>query len=102
LGRGLAGYAVAAVGCLRVADRGPGVPLADRDWMFAPFERLADTRDPTGLGLRLTLARGTLEPEMTPGAALTGRVSAGPLSLRRLARADCDHRASVLSKVAGS
>jgi two-component system sensor histidine kinase KdpD len=43
--------------------------------MFAPFERLTDTRDPTGLGLRLTLARGTLEPEMTPGGGLTMTIS---------------------------
>jgi two-component system sensor histidine kinase KdpD len=59
---------------LRVADRGLGVPLADQDRMFAPFERLGATRDTTGPGLGLTLARGlteamrdTLEPEMTPG-----------------------------------
>jgi two-component system sensor histidine kinase KdpD len=63
---------------LRVADRGSGVPLADQDRMFAPFGRLGDTRDSTGLGLGLTLARGlteamrgTLEPEMTPGGGLT-------------------------------
>lgn len=36
---------------LRVADRGPGVSLADRDRMFAPFERLGATCDTTGLGL---------------------------------------------------
>jgi two-component system, OmpR family, sensor histidine kinase KdpD len=50
--------------------------------MFAPFERLGATRDTTGLGLGLTLARGltdamrgTLEPEMTPGGGLTMTIS---------------------------
>jgi two-component system sensor histidine kinase KdpD len=67
---------------LRVADRGPGVPLADRDRMFAPFERLGGTRDTTGLDLGHGLAhglteamRGTREPEMTPGGGLTMTVS---------------------------
>ena len=46
---------------LRVADRGPGVPLADRDRMFAPFERLGATRDTARVGLGLTLARGLTE-----------------------------------------
>ena len=67
---------------LRVADRGPGVPLADRDRMFAPFERLGATRDTARVRLGLTLARGlteamrgTLEPEMTSGGGLTMTIS---------------------------
>ena len=58
---------------LRVADRGPGVPPADRDTMFAPFQRLDDTEPTTGIGLGLAVSRGlteamhgTLEPEETP------------------------------------
>jgi two-component system, OmpR family, sensor histidine kinase KdpD len=63
---------------LRVADRGPGVPEADRDQMFVPFQRLGDTDNTTGVGLGLALSRGlteamdgTLEPEETPGGGLT-------------------------------
>ena len=76
---------------IRVTDHGPGVPEADRDQMFAPFERLgspAGTAVPGGAalsggaGLGLTLARslveamrGTLTPEETPGGGLTMTIS---------------------------
>ena len=76
---------------IRVADRGPGVPEAGLDRMFAPFEHLgsrAGTAVPagaplsSGAGLGLTLARGlveamhgTLTPEETPGGGLTMTVS---------------------------
>ncbi len=78
---------------LRVVDRGPGIPEADRDRMFVPFQRLGDTDNTTGVGLGLALSRGlteamdgTLEPEETPGGGLTmtlslpavRRVPAGP------------------------
>jgi two-component system sensor histidine kinase KdpD len=63
---------------LRVADRGPGVPAAQRDHMFVPFQRLGDTDNTTGVGLGLALSRGlteamdgTLNPEETPGGGLT-------------------------------
>jgi two-component system sensor histidine kinase KdpD len=65
---------------LRVIDCGPGVPEADRDKMFAPFQRLGDTDGTTGIGLGLGLAvsrglteamRGTLQPAQTPGGGLT-------------------------------
>jgi two-component system sensor histidine kinase KdpD len=48
---------------LRVIDCGPGVPEADRDKMFAPFQRLGDTDGTTGIGLGLGLAvsRGLTE-----------------------------------------
>jgi two-component system sensor histidine kinase KdpD len=65
---------------LCVVDRGPGVPEADRDWMFLPFQRLHDTG--SGVGLGLTVSRGltgamggTLEPGGTPGGGLTMTVS---------------------------
>jgi two-component system, OmpR family, sensor histidine kinase KdpD len=65
---------------LRVVDHGPGVPEADRDRMFMPFQRLHDTG--SGVGLGLTVSRGlteamggTLEPEGTPGGGLTMTVS---------------------------
>ncbi|MGW1544814.1 ATP-binding protein [Streptomyces sp. NPDC002309] len=67
---------------LRVVDRGPGLPVAGRDRLFEPFQRLGDTDNTTGLGLGLALARGlteamsgTLSPEDTPGGGLTMVVS---------------------------
>ncbi|WP_327748290.1 ATP-binding protein [Streptomyces europaeiscabiei] len=67
---------------LRVVDRGPGLPPADRDRLFEPFQRLGDTDNTTGLGLGLALSRGlteamdgTLVPEDTPGGGLTMVVS---------------------------
>ena len=61
---------------LRVIDWGPGVPEADRDRMFAPFQRLGDTGSTTGVGLGLAVSRGlteamrgTLQPAQTPAAA---------------------------------
>jgi two-component system, OmpR family, sensor histidine kinase KdpD len=63
---------------LRIVDRGPGIPEADRDRVFVPFQRLGDTDNTTGVGLGLALSRGlteamggTLEPEDTPGGGLT-------------------------------
>jgi two-component system sensor histidine kinase KdpD len=67
---------------LRVVDRGPGVPLGDRDRMFSPFQRLDDTGTTSGVGLGLAVSRslteamrGTLEPEETPGGGLTMAIS---------------------------
>jgi K+-sensing histidine kinase KdpD len=42
---------------LRVIDRGLGVPPDERDRVFAPFQRLGDTDNTTGVGLGLALAR---------------------------------------------
>jgi len=42
--------------CLRVADRGPGVPESERERIFAPFYRLPgspETGEGVGLGLAL-------------------------------------------------
>ena len=74
---------------LRVVDAGPGVPRGQADRLFAPFQRLGD-REPRGLGLGLSVARGftdamggTLTAEDTPGGGLTMVVSlpavAGPV-----------------------
>jgi two-component system, OmpR family, sensor histidine kinase KdpD len=67
---------------LRVVDRGPGIPEADWDRVFVPFQRLGDTDNTTGVGLGLALSRGlteamggTLEPEETPGGGLTMTIS---------------------------
>ncbi|GAB2980466.1 sensor histidine kinase [Nocardioides montaniterrae] len=67
---------------LCVVDQGPGIPVTDRQRVFAPFQRLGDTDTSTGVGLGLALARGlteamdgTLTPHETPGGGLTMRVS---------------------------
>jgi two-component system, OmpR family, sensor histidine kinase KdpD len=80
---------------LRVIDRGPGIPEADRDRIFAPFQRLggpdaatdgtrlsAGSGQASGTGLGLALSRGlteamhgSLTPEETPGGGLTMTVS---------------------------
>lgn len=63
---------------LRVIDHGPGVPEADRERIFTPFQRLGDTDTTTGVGLGLALARGLMEAmgghlvaDETPGGGLT-------------------------------
>jgi two-component system sensor histidine kinase KdpD len=63
---------------IRVIDRGPGIPEADRDHVFLPFQRLGDRDNGAGVGLGLALARGLVEamggaltPEDTPGGGLT-------------------------------
>jgi two-component system sensor histidine kinase KdpD len=62
---------------LRIVDHGPGIPAADRDRIFTPFQRL-DDHATDGLGLGLAIARGfteamdgTITPSDTPGGGLT-------------------------------
>jgi two-component system, OmpR family, sensor histidine kinase KdpD len=63
---------------LSIVDYGPGIPAADRDRMFAPFQRLDDRTSTGGLGLGLAIARGfteamngTITANDTPGGGLT-------------------------------
>ena len=64
---------------LRVIDHGPGIAEADREKVFAPFQRLGDTpHDGEGVGLGLAIARGLAEAmggtvtiDDTPGGGTT-------------------------------
>ncbi|HLI57457.1 MAG TPA: ATP-binding protein, partial [Actinomycetota bacterium] len=67
---------------LRVVDQGPGIPMAERDRLFQPFQRLGDTDNGTGVGLGLAVSRGFLEAmgaeltfEDTPGGGATMVIS---------------------------
>ncbi|HSC91362.1 MAG TPA: DUF4118 domain-containing protein [Gaiellaceae bacterium] len=69
--------AVDGVVDVRIADRGPGVPAAERDRLFLPFQRLGDSA-PQGVGLGMAVAKGfveamggEIEAEETPGGGLT-------------------------------
>ncbi len=70
---------------LRVTDRGPGIPVADRDRVFEAFQRLGDSPSGQGVGLGLAVARGLTEAmggaltaEDTPGGGVTMVVSLAP------------------------
>jgi two-component system, OmpR family, sensor histidine kinase KdpD len=61
---------------LRIIDRGPGIPIAARDLVFQPFERLGQQGE--GVGLGLAVSRGLLEAmehsltiDDTPGGGTT-------------------------------
>jgi two-component system sensor histidine kinase KdpD len=64
---------------LRVVDRGPGIPAAQREQVFEAFQRLGDRRTGgAGVGLGLAVARGftravggELTVEDTPGGGTT-------------------------------
>jgi two-component system sensor histidine kinase KdpD len=78
---------------LRVVDRGPGVATADRERVFAPFQRLGDAPAGQGVGLGLAVARGLTEAmggvltaEDTPGGGLTMVVSLSAADLPAVVR----------------
>jgi two-component system sensor histidine kinase KdpD len=62
---------------LRIVDCGPGIPVADRERVFEPFQRLGDS-SAGGVGLGLAVARGFVEAmggelvmDDTPGGGVT-------------------------------
>ena len=62
---------------ITVGDSGPGIPRADQDRMFGPFER-GGAPDPGGAGLGLTLVKrfvelhgGRVELASVPGKGTT-------------------------------
>jgi two-component system sensor histidine kinase KdpD len=55
------GAAVGREVMLRVIDRGPGIPVAERERVFQPFQRLGDASGRGGVGLGLAVARGFTE-----------------------------------------
>jgi two-component system, OmpR family, sensor histidine kinase KdpD len=70
---------------LRVIDRGPGIPEANRDQVFVPFQRLGDRDNTTGPGLGLALSHGlteamggSLTPEDIPGGGLIMTITLHP------------------------
>ncbi|HEY1488934.1 MAG TPA: ATP-binding protein [Micromonosporaceae bacterium] len=76
------GASVGAAVDLTIIDHGTGIPRAERDRVFAPFQRLDDKRADGGLGLGLAIARGftdamggTLTPSDTSGGGLTMTLS---------------------------
>jgi len=63
---------------ITVADEGPGIPRGTEERLFAPFQRLGDHDNSTGVGLGLSVARGfveamggTISATDTPGGGLT-------------------------------
>jgi len=63
---------------INVVDEGPGVARGAEDRLFAPFQRLGDSDNTSGVGLGLSVARGFVEAmggdisaTDTPGGGLT-------------------------------
>ncbi|HEY1737450.1 MAG TPA: DUF4118 domain-containing protein [Acidimicrobiia bacterium] len=63
---------------LRIVDRGPGIPVSERERVVLPFQRLGDQPAGLGVGLGLAVAKGFIEAiggelriEDTPGGGAT-------------------------------
>ncbi|WNG80938.1 sensor histidine kinase KdpD [Mycobacterium sp. ITM-2016-00316] len=63
---------------INVVDEGPGIPRGAEEQLFAPFQRLGDQDNTTGVGLGLSVASGfvaamggTIAANDTPGGGLT-------------------------------
>jgi two-component system sensor histidine kinase KdpD len=73
------GEMIDAVLHLRVVDRGPGIPVAERDHVLAPFQRLGDRDTSTGVGLGLAITKGFVEA--MHGAVLLDDTAGGGLTV---------------------
>ncbi len=63
---------------INIIDEGPGIPRGAEDRLFAPFQRLGDQDNTTGVGLGLSVAKGfvaamggSIAATDTPGGGLT-------------------------------
>ena len=63
---------------INIVDEGPGIPRGAEEQLFAPFQRLGDQDNSTGVGLGLSVAGGfvdamggTIAANDTPGGGLT-------------------------------
>jgi two-component system sensor histidine kinase KdpD len=63
---------------IAVIDEGPGIPRGTAEQLFAPFQRLGDHDNNSGVGLGLSVAKGfveamngTIQATDTPGGGLT-------------------------------
>jgi two-component system sensor histidine kinase KdpD len=73
-----------------VADRGPGVPTAERERIFEPFYRRASSLPDTGgVGLGLSIARGLAEAQ-GGGVTLDDRAGGGSVFTLRVPAVDAD------------
>jgi two-component system sensor histidine kinase KdpD len=71
--------------CLRVIDRGPGIPPGQREHVFEPFSRAGDRSNDAGVGLGLAVAHGfvtamhgDISVDDTPGGGLTVTIMLAP------------------------
>lgn len=69
---------------ITIADEGPGIPRGAEEQLFAPFQRLGDQDNTTGVGLGLSVANGfvaamggTISATDTPGGGLTVVIELG-------------------------
>ncbi len=63
---------------INIVDEGPGIPRGAEEQLFAPFQRLGDQDNSTGVGLGLSVANGfvaamggTIARQRHPGGGLT-------------------------------
>lgn len=73
-------HAGASSARVEVLDHGPGVPAAQRERLFEPFQRLDDRSPVAGVGLGLSVARGFMEA--MGGALAADRGPDGGLLMR--------------------
>ena len=65
---------------INVVDEGPGIPRGAEEQLFAPFQRLGDHDNTTGVGLGLSVAAGFVE---AMGGTIAGHRHPGRRADRR-------------------